>query len=187
MLDRLHHYLRLGLAWLRSLCRRLANWTRRVWRRLSRRRRIPIEVLVVDRARRRTLEREIRGGLARLSHALGDVFPTDTAVIVQHVLAADHPVAGCYQVGQRPDGRPFALVRLALQVNGRALTLDELLATLAEQCIGIATQQSGGLSVVVPVELEPAPLSPDHRPAPPRDPLAPAANGHRSITSQRSA
>lgn len=187
MFDRLRHYLRLGLAWLRRLCLRLADGMRRAWCRLSRRRGIPIEVLVVDRARRRTLEREIRRGLARLRHALGDVFPTDTAVIVQQVLAAEHPVAGCYQVGQRPDGRPFALIRLALQVNGRALTLDELLATLAEQCIGIATQQSGGLSVVVPVEWAPAPEVENHRIAPPRDPLAPAANGHRSVTPQRSA
>ena len=177
------------MRWLHATWSRVVEKARRVWQRFQERRRgIPIEVLVVDRSRRRALERDLRAGLKRLRHALGVSFPVDTAVIVQQVITTDRQLAGCYQVGQRPDGGHFALIRLALQVNGRVLTADELLATLAEQCIGIATQQSGGVSVVIPIELEPLPPPEEHRlPAPRPDPLAPHANGHRSPTPQRSA
>ena len=88
---------------------------------------------------------------------------------------ADHPVAGCYHLGQRPDGAPFLLIRLALEVDGRVLTPDQLLANLAEQCIAIAMQHDGALSVVVPLDLAPRRQS---------DPLAPSANGH-TPASQR--
>ena len=185
--DRLRHRLKVYVRWLRVAARRGIGRARRGWQRVrQRRRRIPIEVLVVDRARRRAVERDLRAGLKRLRRALGVALPQDTAIIVQHVIAAERQVAGCYQVGQRPDGRHFALIRLALQVNGRALTGDELLAALAEQCIGIATQQSGAPSVVIPVELEPPRPAGDHRPpSPQRDPLAPPTNGRTPAIPQR--
>ena len=187
MRDRLHHRLQVYVRWLRVAARRAVGKARRGWQRIrQRRRRIPIEVLVVDRARRRAAERDLRAGLKRLRRALGVALPQETAIIVQHVIAAERQVAGCYQVGQRLDGGHFALIRLALQVNGRALTGDELLAALAEQCIGIATQQSGALSVVIPIELEP-PRPAEERQLPParRDPLAPSTNGRPPASPQR--
>src|SRR5439155_23001134 len=99
---------------------------------------------------------ELRTGLRRLQRALGAPLPPHAAVVVQQVIRTDRQLAGCYQVGQRPDGCRLALIRLALQVDGRGLDTDELLAALAEQCIGLATQDSGGSSVLVPVELGPA-------------------------------
>jgi hypothetical protein len=62
-----------------------------------------------------------------------------------------------------------------LQVDGRRLETDELLAALAEQCIGLALHEGGGTGVLVPIELEPArPIEEVHRNPLPPDPLAPA-------------
>jgi hypothetical protein len=169
--------------WIGAARARCAGAARRAWRVIRRwRRPVPVEVLIADRARRHELERELRRGLARLQRALGTPLPAELAVVVQQVITTDRQLAGCYHLGQRPDGRRFALVRLALQVNGRRLTTDELLAVLAEQCIGVLTQP--GPSFLVPVELEPGPAEP-RRPTRLRpDPLAPhpscAATGDRS-------
>mgnify|MGYP000850512620 CR=1 FL=1 len=114
-----HHYLALAAAWLRTGATRLAHQARRLWRRFRPcRGSIAVEVLVADRTRRKVLEREIKMGLARLQRALGASLLADVSVIVQQVTVTDHQVAGCCQVGQRADGEPFALVRLALQVDG---------------------------------------------------------------------
>lgn len=181
-----HHYLALAFAWLRTAATRLAHQARRLWRRFRRRRgSVAVEVLIVDRARRRGLQREIEMALSRLQHALGGSLLADVSVIVQQVIVTDHQVAGCCQVGQRPDGDPFALVRLALQVNSHVLTIDELLAVLAEQCIGLATRQ--GVSVIIPVELEPTAANGDTPTALTRDPLAPHPNGNRRAVARHDA
>lgn len=164
---------------LRAIRAKLTKTTRQLWHALRRwRRAVPVEVLIADDARRRALERELRRGLRRLQHALGAPLPDDLAVVVQQVIKTDRQLAGCYQIGQRPAGGRFALVRLALQVNGRRLGTDELLAALAEQCVGLAMRESGSPSVLVPVELEPVgPAELGHlRPLRP-DPLAPRPNG----------
>lgn len=141
------------------------------------RHRIPIEVLTADRAKRAVVGRELDRGLRRLRRVLDDALPADLAVVAQHVIATDHQLAGCYQVGQRPDGPRFALIRLALQVNGRRLATDELLAVLAEQCIGLAAQGNGP-TVLVPIDLEPASAPEPHRlTALPADPLGSSLDG----------
>ena len=149
------------------------------WQRLRRRLRpVPIVVMVANPIERATLEREVRSGLRCLERVLGYAAFTNLTVVVQHSIHLDHPVAGCTHVGQRADGSPFALVRLALRVDGRDLSLDEVLAILTEQCIGLAIQQAGGMSVVVPVEWA-ATAAPSSGPPPTaRDPLAPSPNGH---------
>ena len=173
--------------------KRLARWTRRIggagvrcigavrrgWQALRRwRQSIPVEILVTDRAQRRRLHRDLRIGLRRLERALGGSFPTDVAVVVQQVICTDRQLAGCYQVGHQPGGGSFALIRLALQVDGRRLETDELLAALAEQCIGLALHGSGGTGVLVPIELEPARPAEDGCPSALRpDPLAPTPDG----------
>ncbi|HVC35563.1 MAG TPA: hypothetical protein VNL16_18800 [Chloroflexota bacterium] len=149
----------------------------RTWQRIRESRQtVPVEVLVADRTRRRALERELRWGLGRLRRALGAPLPPELTVLVQQIISTDRQLAGCYQLGQRTDGTRFALVRLALQVDGRCLTSDELLAVLAEQLIGLATQQSTG--VLVPIDLAPG-VPPESRSAlvlrP--DPLTPRTNG----------
>ena len=146
---RLAHWIEVALA---SLRRTASHF----WRTLHRRHwPIPVEVLVIDRNRRQGLERELKVALHQLRHALGAELPEGLAVIVQHVVATDRQLAGCCQLVRRPDGRHFTLIRLALQVSGRRLSTDEVLAALAEQCIGLAMQQPG-TSVLVPVDLDPA-------------------------------
>ncbi|HVA85573.1 MAG TPA: hypothetical protein VNF73_04535 [Candidatus Saccharimonadales bacterium] len=141
------------------------------------RHRIPIEVLTADRAKRAAVGRELDRGLRRLRRVLGDALPGDLGIVAQHVIATDHQLAGCYQIGQRPDGNRFALIRLALQVNGRRLAIDELLAVLAEQCIGLAAQGNGP-TVLVPIDLEPgSPPEPHRLTALPADPLGSSLDG----------
>ncbi|MFN8472151.1 MAG: hypothetical protein U0822_08185 [Anaerolineae bacterium] len=164
-------------AQLRAAVRRVPVVVRQMWRVIRHKLRgDPVEVLVTDRSRRLKHERDIRSAMRRLRHVLGRALPAHAAVIVQQVVVADHPIVGCYHLGQRPDGATFVLIRLALEVAGRPLTSDELLANLAEQCIAVAMQHDGALSVVVPLDL-----------ALPRrsDPLAPSTNGHAAPTPQR--
>lgn len=122
----------------------------------ERHRTVPIEVLVKHRAQRRTIERDLQSGLRRLRRALGEQFPSGVTVVVQQVICAERQLAGCYQLAHRPEGSGFALIRLALQVDERQLSTDEILSVLAEQCIGLAVHQSGGTGVLVPIELGPA-------------------------------
>lgn len=187
MLDQLHDCLALHLDWLHTRGTRIADHAIRAWHSVHKARSgVPMAVMVADRAQRRRLVRELRVGLRHLQRTLGASFSGDVAIVVQQIIATDHQLAGCYQIGQRPNGAPFALIRLALQVNGQALNIDEILATLAEQCIGIVTQQNGGLSVIIPIELEPMrTIDKPEKPMLQRDPLTSLANGHRSIATQR--
>jgi hypothetical protein len=147
---------------------------------LDGRRTIPVEVLVKNRVQRRTIERDLQSGLRRLRRALGDQFPLGVTVLVQRVICTDRQLAGCYQVSHRADGDSFALIRLALEMDGRQLRTDEMLSVLAEQCIGLAVHQSGGTGVLVPIEFDPA-RQPDrpHADALPPDPLRPAPTAVR--------
>lgn len=162
-----------GAKWFRAL----HGWTTTValwlWRRLGfTQHRIPVEVLVADRSQRRALERELHKGVDQLQRVLRIPLPTHVAVVVQQLIRTDRQLAGCYQVSSA-GGVRFSLIRLALEVNGRRVTIDELLAALSEQCIGLATQESGGTVVVVPVEF--APVQPPSEPrlrAFRQDPLA---------------
>ena len=185
MRNRIRGYLSHLLHWLRPVLRGLAEairFTVRAHR--DRARTIPIEVLVGDRARRRTVERHLCAGLRRLRHGLGRHFPQEVAVIVQQVICTDRQIAGCYQLARRSDSADLALIRLALQVDGRELSTDELLSILAEQCIGLAVHQAGSAAVLVPVELEPERPSERRRVDVLRpDPLAPTPASARTASS----
>jgi hypothetical protein len=152
----------------------IASVRNAIRRYLDGRRTIPVEVLVNNRAQRRTIERDLRSGLRRLRRALGGQFPMGVTVLVQHVICTDRQLAGCYQVSHGPDGDSFALIRLALELAGRQLRTDEMLSVLAEQCIGLAIHQAGGTGVLVPIELESAQRPESHRAGGLRpDPLRP--------------
>ena len=133
---------------------------------------IAVEVLLADRARRRAVERHVRATLCRLRRVLGSQFPSEAAVIVQQVVVTERQLAGCYQISHEHDGTRIALIRLALEVDGRPLTTDELLAVLAEQCIALA-MQSAGPGLLVPIDLAPYRSDDPGRPPALRpDPLA---------------
>ena len=169
----------LGHVWQRWLAH-LRAWRPAMHRRF---RPTPVVVMVADPVRRASLEFEVRCSMRRLECVLGHaVFPR-LSVVVQHSIHLEHAVAGCTHVGQHADGSPFALVRVALSVDGHDLSIDEALAVLTEQCIGLVVQQAGGLSVVVPIEWATT-ASPSSGPPPvERDPLAPYPNGHVPVPS----
>lgn len=146
---------------------------------LPHRHRIPVEIVIVDAARRKTIRRELAWALRHLQSLMGDPVPADVGVLVQQVIPGQSEVAGCYHVGTRSDGGHFALIRLALQVRGKRLSSDELLAALAEQYIGLTCHGGKGSSVTVPIQLEPAGSGQPDSTLPP-DPLAAAAARYHS-------
>ncbi len=142
---------------------------------------IPIEVLVTRFWRRLSIQVRLRRAIHKLQRILPEPLPLDAAVVVQQIVVTERQLPGCYQVSQRPDGNRFALIRLALQVDGRRLSPDELLAVLAEQYIALA-MQSIGPSLLVPIDLASSPPNGLQRPTALRhDPLAP----HRDRADRR--
>ena len=134
---------------------------------------VPIEVLISGVWRRWILQWHLHYAVRRLQRVLPSPLLVDAAIIVQTIIMTERQIAGCFQIGTRSDGSRFALIRLALQVNGRAMTSDEILAVLAEQYISLAMQNSGP-SLLVPVDLAPLRSNDPRRPtALRRDPLAP--------------
>lgn len=127
---------------------------------------IALEILITDRARRRSLEEELRTALARLQQLLGPALPGHTSVVVQDTISQEGHLVGCTHVGKRPGGAHYAIVRLALRVDGQELSADRVLAVLAEQCIALAARRDVGTTVVLPVG--PA-VSPTARPGPRRN------------------
>ena len=117
-----------------------------------RRGRVAVEVLVVDAPRRRRIEREIRRALRQLRRGCAAPPVVSAIVVSEHVMASARELAGATHVSQKPGGGHTALIRLALSGGGCELGDDEVLAVLADQWLGLATQQ-GGPSVLVPVEL----------------------------------
>lgn len=122
---------------------------------------VPIEVLVTGFWRRRSIQVRLRHAIRKLQRVLPSPLPLDVAVVVQEIIMTERQLPGCYQVSQRLDGSRFALIRLALQVDGQRLSVDELLAVLAEQYIALSMQQSGP-GLLVPIDLAP-PRSDDAR------------------------
>lgn len=123
---------------------------------------VPIEVLTTGFYRRCLIQIRLRCAIRKLQRVMPSPLPLDVAVVVQQIIMAERQLPGCYQISQRPDGSRLALIRLALPVDGRLLSADELLAVLAEQYIALAMQQHGP-SLLVPIDLAPAP-APDDRP-----------------------
>ena len=138
---------------------------------------VALEVLVANGKRRRKIERELRAGLRQLQRVLGPPSLVEIAIVVQQVITMDRQLAGCYQLGQRPDGSQSALLRVALEVNHTRLSSDDLLAVVAEQWIAIANLQSGP-SLLVPIEYESGQTHPEKLASSLRlDPLMPYRDG----------
>ena len=96
-----------------------------------------VEILVADRRQRRQLERAICAAIRQLDRAHGGA-ATTSALVVQRIVWDGWGGEGGRQIhscARRPArfaaDRPPRLC-LALEVDGRALPLDEILAALAE-------------------------------------------------------
>lgn len=107
------------------------------WRYSRRHRPPPIEVLIGDRRRRRDLEQALRAAIRQLDGAQGVAAPA-SALIVQRIVwdgwggDGGRQIHGCARRPARFAADPRPRLCLALEVDGRALPLDEILATLAE-------------------------------------------------------
>jgi hypothetical protein len=145
-----------------SLMRRLRN-ALRCWSPT-----IAVAVLTAHRHRRRTLRRQVELAARQLENALPLPTSIQVSVIVQQCLGSERPLAGCYLIGQRSDGSCRVLFRLAMAVDDRCLDIDTILAALAEEWIGFATQQADGPSVSVPIDLLTASQTVNGREADPR-------------------
>lgn len=134
---------------------------------------VPVEILITNFCRRCWIRARVRRAIRKLQRVLPAPLSLDVAVIVQQIIATEHQLPGCYQITQRSDDSHFALIRLALEVDDRCMTTNELLAVLAEQYIALAMQQSGP-SLLVPVDLTSSRAGDTCRPAALRpDPLGP--------------
>ncbi len=173
MSDHLRTYAGWISAWLIAAAIQAIGAVRIGWEAICYRHdRVSLEVLVLvaNGKRRRKIERELRAGLRQLQHVLGPPSLVDIAVVVQQV-------AGCYQLGHRPDGSHSALLRVALEVNHTRLSSDDLLAVVAEQWIAITNLQRGP-SLLVPIEYESGQTHPEnHAPSLRPDPLMPYQDG----------
>lgn len=97
----------------------------------------PIEVLVGDHRQRRDLERALRAAIQQLDGANGVAAPA-SALVVQRIVwdgwggDGGRQIYGCARRPARFAADPRPRFCLALEVDGRALPFDEILATLAE-------------------------------------------------------
>ena len=131
-------------AWLSRLCATLAAF----WRTY-----LPwpthVEVVVADARRRRSLKRDVSRGVRRLRRFLGERFPAHLAVIVQQgIYDESQPASKVQRIGRQKGGQAV-VVRLALQVNGRRLSTDDILALLTEQCLRLAAGQPTDSTVTI--------------------------------------
>lgn len=107
------------------------------WRRRGQHRPPPIEVLVADRHQRQGLERALQAAIWQLDE-IDAIHTPASAVIVQRIVwdgwggDGGRQIHGCARRPTRFAADPRPRLCLALEVDGRALPLDEILATLAE-------------------------------------------------------
>ena len=119
----------------------------RTLRAFRRRPEATVEVLIADRVRARSIQREVRAGLRRLRRLLGPALLDDLSVGVQYPLDTDPQLASRHELLARRDGGYGVLVRLALSVDGREIGTDRVLAALANECIVLAGLERSELVV----------------------------------------
>ena len=131
---------------------------------------LPLTIMVADARQRRQLERALHAALRQLRSAHGAPCPA-SAIVVQRLVwdgwGGEHgqQVHGCAQRPPRFAADPRPQFHLALEVDGRVLPVDEVLATLAELW---ALPVRGDERAFVPIVFRPPP------PQPPSSPTRPA-------------
>lgn len=126
------------------------------WRVALRRLRRPGPTVIVDVRRRqaRRLRREV-GRVARTyARALGAELPPRLLVVVQRVVYEGRQLNGLLQAFEMPNGNRRYVVHLALSINGRQVSEDELLAALRHQLSRALEDVVGKPVLNVPLDLE---------------------------------
>ncbi|MPZ50838.1 MAG: hypothetical protein GEU75_16325 [Dehalococcoidia bacterium] len=116
----------------------------------------PGPTVIID-ARRRQAKR-LRGSIGRAARsyarALGVDLPPNLVVVAQRVVHEAGQLNGLFQAFQGPDGVRRHIVLLALSVNERAVSDDELLAALRCGLTRALEDAIGKPVISVPIDLE---------------------------------
>lgn len=123
-----------------------------LWRHL--RRRGPTVIIDARRRQGRRLRREIARAARTYARALGVELPPGLLVVVQRVVYEGRQLNGLLQAFDSPEGSRRYIVHLALSVNGRQVSEDELLAALRHQLSHAMEDVIGKPVLSVPLELE---------------------------------
>jgi len=125
------------------------------WRAVVRRLR-PAPTVIVDVRRRqaRRLRREVARAARTYARALGAELPTRLLVVVQRVVYEGRQINALLQAFDAPDGNRRYVLHLALSINGRPVSEDELLAALRHQLARVLEDAVGKPALSVPLDLE---------------------------------
>ena len=126
------------------------------WRAAVRRLRRPGPMIIVDVRRRqaRRLRREVARAARTYARALGAEVPPRLLVVVQRVVYEGRQLNGLLQAFDTPDGSRRYVLHLALSINGRQVSEDELLAALRHQLARVLEDAVGKPALSVPLDLE---------------------------------
>ena len=126
------------------------------WRAAVRRLRRPGPTVIVDVRRRqaRRLRREVARAARTYARALGAELPRRLLVVVQRVVYEGRQLNGLLQAFDTPDGSRRYVLHLALSINGRQVSEDELLAALRHQLARVLEDAVGKPALSVPLDLE---------------------------------
>jgi hypothetical protein len=126
------------------------------WRAAVRRLRRPGPTVIVDVRRRqaRRLRREVARAGRTYARALGAEVPPRLLIVVQRVVYEGRQLNGLLQAFDAPDGSRRYVVHLALSINGRQVSEDELLAALRHQLSRALEDVVGKPVLTVPLDLE---------------------------------
>ena len=129
---------------------------RRTLARLYRRFRPGGPTVIIDARRRqaRWLRREVARAARTYAHALGAELPPGLLVVVQRIVHEGRQLNGLLQAFEGADGSRRYVVHLALSVNGRQVSDDELLAALRHQLTGALEEVVGKPVLNEPLDLE---------------------------------
>jgi hypothetical protein len=112
--------------------------------------------VIIDARRRqaRRLRHKIARAARTYARALGVELPSSLLIVVQRVVHEGRQLNGLLQAFDAPDGDRRYVVHLALSVNGRPVSDDELLAALRHQLTRALEDAIGKPVLSVPLELE---------------------------------
>ena len=148
--------LRSTRAALASVLRACAVVGATCWRVAVRRLRRPGLMIIVDVRRRqaRRLRREVARAARTYARALGAELPPRLLVVVQRVVYEGRQLNGLLQAFDTPGGSRRYVLHLALSINGRQVSEDELLAALRHQLARVLEDAVGKPALSVPLDLE---------------------------------
>jgi hypothetical protein len=126
------------------------------WMAVVRRLRRPAPTVIVDSRRRqaRRLRREVGRAARTYARGLGAELPPGLLVVVQRVVYEGRQLNGLLQAFDGGNGNRRYVVHLALSVNGRQVSEDELLAALRHQLARALEDVVGEPVLNVPLDLE---------------------------------